>query len=405
MSKSISFGALPRPEPKDTTFTPPAKVVPTAKVIPPPPAKVIPTAKFDSPKAPVADVAPVNKSSDSTTPSMPIPGLLGPKNYSCEPCGKYYDNSHIWHYHNHMDKKHGIPNPMANQIPKRQREAMARVAREAGLPRPGPSAKRKSISFGALPRPEPKRAKTTDDIPFAAEYRPAPPSPSARSELPDRSRQPSSTPQRSLSHKLLPSTSADSADDDIPQMTIVPRRRECKKPARYSDFETDDEQHTRITSPTRAVEYRESASVAEDSGNVVLPAPPMVTKTCFVCDGNFSEKNFAWHVSTHFQVQIKEKYLPDGSMQCPLCDYSANINKLIIKHVAVTHQKLKDFIPEEEATNIFHRMKPEASTKTKPKSEEHFFHEEPFPAAEFKKRKLSAPMASGLSNMEVRLKG
>ena len=113
---------------------------------------------------------------------------------------------------------------------------MARVAREANI---GQSAKRKSISFAdSVPRPEPKRARTTDDIPFANEYRFAPPSPSARSELPDRSRlQP-----RPVS-KSVPA--ADSADEDIPQMTIVPRRRECKKPARYSDFETDDEQHTR----------------------------------------------------------------------------------------------------------------------------------------------------------------
>ena len=336
---------------------------------------------------------------------MPTTGLLGPKNYSCEPCGKYYDNSHIWHYHNHMDKKHGIPNPMANQIPKRQREAMARVAREANL---GQAAKRKSVSFGgSLPRPEPKRAKTTDDIPFAANYRPAPPSPSARSELPDRSR---------LSAAAAPP--ADSAEEDIPQMTIMPhRRRESKKPARYSDFETDDEQHTRITSPTRASpSYRQrestgaaTAAAADDDSGSVLPTPPMVTKTCFVCEGRFSEKNFAWHVSTHFQVQIREKYLPEGSMQCPLCEYTANINKLIVKHVAVTHQKLRDFIPEEEATNIFYRMKPEAA-KAKPEAampkpkaaEENFFNEEPLPAAEFKKRKLSAPMASGLSNMEVR---
>ena len=84
--------------------------------IDPPPAKVNPPAQFDTPKTPVAEVAPVNKSSEpTTTPSTPTTGLLGPKNYSCEPCGKYYDNSHIWHYHNHMDKKHGIPNPMANQ--------------------------------------------------------------------------------------------------------------------------------------------------------------------------------------------------------------------------------------------------------------------------------------------------
>ena len=324
---------------------------------------------------------------------MAEPGQLGPKNYSCEPCGKYYDNSHIWHYHNHMDKKHGIPNPMANQIPKRQREAMNKLAREAAGHQP---AKRKSVSFGgALPRPEPKRARTTDDIPFASEYRPAPPSPSARSELPERSR--ASAVGAALA-------GAGSADEEIPQMTIVPhRRRESKKPARYSDFETDDEQHTRITSPTRA-EYRERESLgaAEDSGSV-LPGPPMSTKTCFVCKGNFSEKNFAWHVSTHFQVQIREKYLPEGSMKCPLCEYTATMNKLIVKHVAVNHQKLKDFIPEEEAVNIFSKITPEAP-KAKQKPEEPFFRDVPLPAAEFKKRKLSAPMSSGFSNMEVKLR-
>ena len=279
---------------------------------------------------------------------------------------------------------------------------MARVAREANVGQP---AKRKSISFhSSVPHPEPKRARTTDDIPFGNEYRFAPPSPSARSELPDRSRlQP-----RPVS-KSVPA--ADSADEDIPQMTIVPRRRECKKPARYSDFETDDEQHTRITSPTRA-EYREressGAAAAEDSGSVLSGMPPIVTRTCFVCKAAFSEKNFAWHVSTHFQVQIREKYLPEGSMQCPLCEYTAAQPKFVVKHVAVNHKKLKDFIPEEEAANIFGRMKPvgAAASQAKPKPDEHFFREEPLPAAEFKKRKLSAPapMASGASIMEVKFR-
>ena len=66
------------------------------------------------------------KTSDTTIPSVADSGLLGPKNYICNPCGKYYDNSHIWHYHNHMHKKHGIPNPFASKISKRAREAMVR---------------------------------------------------------------------------------------------------------------------------------------------------------------------------------------------------------------------------------------------------------------------------------------
>ena len=101
----------------------PAKVDPPAKknvAIPPKPA----TPKDSTPDAPAfhgfpaAEEAPTNKAPEPAPgdASEPAPGLLGPKNYSCEPCKKYYDNSHIWHYHNHMDKKHGIPNPMANQV-------------------------------------------------------------------------------------------------------------------------------------------------------------------------------------------------------------------------------------------------------------------------------------------------
>ena len=97
-----------------------------------------------------------------------------------------------------------------------------------------------------------------------------------------------------------------SADEDIPQLAINPRRREHKKPARYSDFETDDEQHSRITSalsPTR--DY----SGTDDSPSAAAPAaPPAATRTCFVCNLNFSEKNFAWHVSTHFQVELVADY-------------------------------------------------------------------------------------------------
>ena len=74
---------------------------------------------------------------------------------------------------------------------------MAKMAREAAAAAHG--VKRKRVSFGggilapglseeAGAPPKPKRARTTDDIPFAPEYRHAPPSPSARSELPERSR-------------------------------------------------------------------------------------------------------------------------------------------------------------------------------------------------------------------------
>lgn len=86
-----------------------------------------------------------------------------------------------------MDKKHGIPNPLASNVSKRQRAEIAREKRETSK-----AGKRKSISNLSKDssfisaEPKAKRAKTTDDIPFAAGYRPAPPSPSARSELPDR---------------------------------------------------------------------------------------------------------------------------------------------------------------------------------------------------------------------------
>ena len=86
-----------------------------------------------------------------------------------------------------MDKKHGIPNPLSSHVSKRQRAEIAREKRETKQ-----AVKRKSISnfskdssFSSA-EPKAKRAKTTDDIPFADSYRPAPPSPSARSELPDR---------------------------------------------------------------------------------------------------------------------------------------------------------------------------------------------------------------------------
>ena len=65
------------------------------------------------------------------SPKVPeISGTLGSKSYNCEACGKHYDNSHIWHYHNHMAIKHGIPNPMAKQTSWRQKAKRARQARE-----------------------------------------------------------------------------------------------------------------------------------------------------------------------------------------------------------------------------------------------------------------------------------
>ena len=59
-------------------------------------------------------------------------------------------------------------------------------------------------------------------------------------------------------------------------MTVFPhRRRECKKPARYSDFETDDEHR----SPTRNAA---NASPRENSSGTAAvdtpPAPPVVKK-------------------------------------------------------------------------------------------------------------------------------
>ena len=81
---------------------------------------------------------------------------------------------------------------------------MAKMAREAAAAAHG--VKRKRVSFGGgilAPgpaeegAPKPKCARTTDDIPFAPEYRHAPPSPSARSELPERSRPSASKPPTS----------------------------------------------------------------------------------------------------------------------------------------------------------------------------------------------------------------
>ena len=64
-------------------------------------------------------------------PSAQIPDEDQPKGYSCEPCGKFYKPSNKYQYHKHMASKHGVPNPMANAIPKRVREEIRRQEREA----------------------------------------------------------------------------------------------------------------------------------------------------------------------------------------------------------------------------------------------------------------------------------
>ena len=212
---------------------------------------------------------------------------------------------------------------------------MAKMAREAAAAAHG--VKRKRVSFGGgilAPGPEgapkPKRARTTDDIPFAPEYRHAPPSPTARSELPERSR-----PSSSSSAPKQP-TAADASsavEGDIPQMTVFPhRRRECKKPARYSDFETDDEQHSRITSPTRNAAASASPRESSSAGATAVDSPPA-------------------------PAVVKKK--PEAPKAKP---------------------------------------KPAAAV-------DNFFRDEPVPgsaAAELKKRKLSAPLASGSHPLEVR---
>ena len=54
-----------------------------------------------------------------------------PKGYSCEPCGKFYKPSNKYQYHKHMASKHGVPNPMANTLTKRERVEIRRQEREA----------------------------------------------------------------------------------------------------------------------------------------------------------------------------------------------------------------------------------------------------------------------------------
>lgn len=54
-----------------------------------------------------------------------------PKGYSCEPCDKFYKPSNKYQYHKHMATKHGVPNPMANTLTKRERVEIRRQEREA----------------------------------------------------------------------------------------------------------------------------------------------------------------------------------------------------------------------------------------------------------------------------------
>ena len=53
------------------------------------------------------------------------------KGYECEPCGKFYKPSNKYQYHKHMAAKHGVPNPMAGTLTKRERVEIRRQEREA----------------------------------------------------------------------------------------------------------------------------------------------------------------------------------------------------------------------------------------------------------------------------------
>jgi hypothetical protein len=168
--------------------------------------------------------------------------------------------------------------------------------------------------------------------------------------------------------------------DDIPQLQIVPRRRETKKPARYNDFETGlDEQKQQsgtgvgqdmtgaaaaeMSSVDDAVPMdtsggggavNVSAAVDGSSTAVAASTTAAAADTCFVCKTVFLDRrNFSWHVTGHFQKEIVDKYLPEGTDKCTLCPYSSPKSRHVVKHVSVTHQKLREFIPEEEAVKIF----------------------------------------------------
>lgn len=74
---------------------------------------------------------------------------------------------------------------------------------------------------------------------------------------------------------------------------------------------------------------------------------------CSVCDTGFDEKNsLTDHLVEHFTDRIKDRFIENGN-KCGICQYiDANLGQLT-KHVALQHEKIRDYLPSEDGDALF----------------------------------------------------
>lgn len=74
---------------------------------------------------------------------------------------------------------------------------------------------------------------------------------------------------------------------------------------------------------------------------------------CSVCDTGFEEKtSFTDHIVEHFSEQINDRFIENGN-KCGICQYiDANLGQLT-KHVALQHEKIREYLPSQDGEALF----------------------------------------------------
>ena len=85
----------------------------------------------------------------------------------------------------------------------------------------------------------------------------------------------------------------------------------------------------------------------------VTPSTPELQ--CYICQKSHkSRSDLRQHIYCHLKSDIQNKYYGEDPIKnCIECSYKSSIPEHILMHLALKHQKIKDFVPKEVTKMIY----------------------------------------------------
>ena len=82
---------------------------------------------------------------------------------------------------------------------------------------------------------------------------------------------------------------------------------------------------------------------------------PNTELQCYICQKSHkSRSDLRQHIYCHLKSDIQSKYYGEDPIKnCIECSYKSSIPEHILMHLALKHQKIKDFVPKEVTKMIY----------------------------------------------------